>query len=639
VKKTSTVNERFGRYQIQAELGRGGMGIVYRAYEETLHRTVALKVLSPHLAGRAGTVARLRHEAVSAARLRHPNIALLYELGQEDQQAFLAMEYVPGCPLRDIIESGPLLYSRSIHLLRQIGRALDYAHSIGVVHRDVKPGNILVRPDDHAMLVDFGLAETADNTLATPDGVVLGTPHYMSPEQAAGREAGPASDQYSLAAVAYEMLTGVLPFHFQNTAAVVHAHIYELPPPPTENNPALPVAVNHVLLKALSKRPSDRYLSLSDFVDDLERVLLPPPDVPVRRRRALQWTLVGMLVLLVVAFIALSGPAAHLLNRDNVNQTDLPGKVLWSYAPGFVGGPELTAVQESLVVKNPGGQLTVLRASDGKIVWATKAGLLASYGAPSANSELVFVGSQPGRVEGLSLTTGGTVWSTEVTGNVESPPVLYPNGLVAVTTKGYIYVLQPGSGLVIWSRPFVIGIQTPTIAPDHLLVSAGSTLYALDLENGRMLWEFHAGSRITTRPVVIDNRVVVGTDQGILHVLTAADGVELWRYQAPGTLMAAPTAGDRILYVPDQSGRIAAISMDRMTVLWDYQAGASLETTPLLYGDHLIFGSSSGKLFMLNARDGGLEQMIQFSASITSAPVQASGKIFVRADRVYAFSP
>src|SRR5215207_1406126 len=257
---------QISRYELIAEIGRGGMGVVYRAYEPALDRTIALKMLAPELANQPGFVARLRREAISAARLRHPNIALLYEFGQADDTAFLAMEYLPGRSLRQLLEAGPLPAERVINILDQIGQALDYAHSMGIVHRDVKPSNILVSPAEQAMLIDFGLAEVSECTLLTADSAVLGTPHYMAPEQAAGRGSGERGDQYALAAVAYEMLTGVPPFHGRAATAVVHAHIYELPPPPTERRPTLPVAVNAVLLRGLAKQPQDRYPALAEVV-------------------------------------------------------------------------------------------------------------------------------------------------------------------------------------------------------------------------------------------------------------------------------------------------------------------------------------------------------------------------------------
>lgn len=641
VDHTERIIERIGRYQIQAEIGRGGSGIIYRAYEETLHRTVALKVLSPNLAGQANLVMRLRHEAISAARLRHPNIALLYELGQEAGQAFLAMEYIPGRSLREIIEEGPLSYARTIHILKQIGEALDYAHSIKVIHRDIKPSNILVQADDHAVLVDFGLAYTADNSLITPDGVVLGTPHYMSPEQAAGREPDAQSDQYSLAAVAYEMLTGVSPFDYNNTAAVIHAHIYEFPPPPTENNPALPIATTPVLLKALSKAPHERYASLQAFIADLDAALAPPTPIQSARRRKRFWMISATAFFssaAVLALLLVNGLIELPLGQNTFHKTPFPQQVAWNYEPDFVGGAVLAAGNKYLVVSNPNGRLTVLNAGDGKVIWQTNE-QETWYSAPSVNDSLIFVGGQIESVDGLSLVTGGTVWTTKVIGKVELPPVQFQNSLVAVTSKGYVYVLNAGNGRVIWSRPFMAGIESIETAPGNLLITTSSSLYALDINGGTVKWEYKISSTITTRPVVVANLVIIGTEEGLLHMVNLTDGIEQWHYQAKGSIKAAPVVRDQIMYVPDQSGRLLALSLERKSILWEYYAGSSLESTPLLYNNYVVVGADNGKIIILQARDGRKELEIQFNASIKTAPVQSNGKIFIRADEVYALQP
>ncbi|MEO7910922.1 MAG: serine/threonine-protein kinase, partial [Roseiflexaceae bacterium] len=369
------------RYELIAEIGRGGMGVVYRAYEAALDRTIALKVLAPELANQPGFVARLRREAISAARLRHPNIALLYEFGQADDTAFLAMEYLPGCSLRQLLEAGPLPAERALGILEQIGQALDYAHSMGIVHRDVKPSNLLVSPTDHAMLIDFGLAEVSECTLLTADSAVLGTPHYMAPEQAAGRGVGERGDQYALAAVAYEMLTGVPPFHGRAATAVVHAHIYELPPPPTERRPTLPVAVNTVLLRALAKQPHDRYPTLVDFIAAL-RVALTPPAAPRARSRTHQRMLLSVasalalaVVGLLVALLARGGSGRAAL-RDSVRAADragvpLPQQIIWSHAaePDLIGGPAPVAANGMLVVGTLDGQVLGIQDRSGELRW------------------------------------------------------------------------------------------------------------------------------------------------------------------------------------------------------------------------------------------------------------------------------
>jgi outer membrane protein assembly factor BamB/predicted Ser/Thr protein kinase len=634
-----------GRYEIDAELGRGGMGIVYRAYEPALERTVALKVLSPDLADQPGVVARLRREAISAARLRHPHIALLYEFGEADGMPFLAMEYVPGASLRQLLQAGSLPAERALRLLSQIGEALDYAHAMGIVHRDVKPSNILVAPDDHAVLIDFGLAEMAESSLLTTDGAVLGTPHYMAPEQADGRGAGPGSDQYALAAVAYEMLTDVPPFHGRSTMAVVYAHIYELPPLPNERRPALPSAVNPVLLRALAKAPDERYPSLAAFVADLRQAL----DAPVQRRRpARRWRWLDVagglaLVLLVLLALLLRGntsndaqPAgAGTMARSGV---PLPQRIVWRHGLRLNGESAPVSLDDTLVVDTLDGSLIALSADTGEVRWHSKrvGARETMFGAPGAGSGLVFVGTLDGEVLGLSLASGGLIWRSSVQGTVQAAPLLDHDRLVVTTAKGYLYVLRAGSGQVIWGRPLQLGLREPTVGAGQIVVSAGTLLSALDMGSGTANWEFQAASTITTRPATFGNLVLVGTERGVLHALRASDGLEQWRTQLNGALSAAPAVSADAIFIVDRSGGLTALSADAKRVLWHFAAGAAINATPLLADGKLFFGASNGVFYALDASDGRALARIQLGGSIDTSPALGAGLIYVRADQVYA---
>jgi outer membrane protein assembly factor BamB/predicted Ser/Thr protein kinase len=635
------IEKQIGRYQLLEEIGRGGMGIVYKAFEPTLKRTVALKVLAPHLAGQPGLLSRLRREAVSAANLRHNHIALLFEFNQQEENAYLAMEYVPGPSLKQLLEQGPLAPPRCLEILSQIASALDYAHALGIVHRDVKPSNILVGPEDQAMLVDFGLAEMTGSSEITPDGVVLGTPDYMSPEQAAGRAASFQSDQYALAALAYELFTGQPPFHTNSAAATVHAHIYELAPPPTEINPTLPIQVNPIFSRALSKAPEERFESVSAFVAALQKVLLPsPPPEPEARwkTRLLPWvTTTALLLLALVILLAQTGTFSRLFDQGQ-KRLVLPKNAAWGFDPGFVGGTGLVSVNRVLLLSSPNGQLTALSENDGAMLWQTRLNDLI-YGAPAANSELVFVGDQLERIEGLSLRSGGTVWSTKITGKVEIAPVVLEDKLVAITSKGYIYVLNAGNGRVLWSRPFVSGLLAVNATPGCLIVNSSQSVYMLNANSGLLTWEFQTASAITTRPVISNGQVLVSTQQGLLHIINLADGAEQWRYQGQGTLQAAPAVVGQIIYIPDESGLLTAIDLNAKQILWQYKANASLESTPLFVDQHLILGANNGKVIILNAADGHPVDEIQLQTSIKTNPVLGEDLVFIKAERIYAFKP
>jgi outer membrane protein assembly factor BamB len=634
------------RYEIGAELGRGGMGIVYHAYERALERDIALKVLAPEIVNQANVAARLRHEAISAARLRHPNIALLYEFGQIDGTPFLAMEYVAGPSLRQLLEVEPIAWDRALYLLAQIADALDYAHAMGIVHRDVKPSNILVDSTDRAVLIDFGLADATGCSLLTADGAVLGTPHYMAPEQADGRGADEQSDQYGLAAVAYELLTGTPPFHGRSTMAVVFAHIHELPVPPTERQPLLPAMVNRVLQRALAKQPEARYPSAAAFVADLQAALA----VPAPKRRfwpPSRWRtgLAAGLVLLALTFLMLflrgplSGPtpptSASGLGRSGI---PLPQQAIWIHNMRPAGGTALVLQGDSLILDSLDGALLALRADTGAIQWRSKrVGTRETiFGAPSAGAGLIFVGSIDEEVLGLSPDSGEPVWRRQVEGAVQLAPILDQDRLVVSTSKGYLYVLRAGNGQIIWARPLELEMQTPTVSAGHIFVSAGRVLSAIDINSGTISWEFQANSTITTRPVIFGASLLVGTERGVLHALRIANGQELWRTQFNAGLRAAPAVSADAIFAVDRSGGVSRLSADAKRVIWHLDIGAAIDATPLLADGKLFFGANNGIFYALDASDGRLLAQMQLGGSIDTAPAVGNGLIYVRADQIYA---
>ncbi|MFN8636305.1 MAG: protein kinase [Chloroflexota bacterium] len=261
-----------GPYDLLEPLGKGGMGEVYRARHRELQQDRAIKVLPPHLAADESFVARFKREALIAAGLRHPNVVLIYDVGEQDGYHYIVMELVQGRSLREVIHADrPLSFQRAIDLLRPLAQALDFAHQRGVVHRDVKPSNIIVGADDHVTLLDFGIARAVESSQQlTREGLIVGTPEYIAPEVVMGGEVGASADLYSLGIVAYEMLTGHVPFRGANTTAVAFAHVHTAPPSPRADRADLPPSMERVLLRQLAKNPADRYPNARSFVDALE---------------------------------------------------------------------------------------------------------------------------------------------------------------------------------------------------------------------------------------------------------------------------------------------------------------------------------------------------------------------------------
>ena len=264
------------RYDIVRPLGSGGMGEVYLARDRTLGRDVALKVLRSQYAGDRESAERFKREATSAAGLSHPNIVQVYDRGDtEEGSSYIAMEYVPGGTLKErIVAEGPLDAGLAASYGYQVSEALGAAHAKGVVHRDIKPQNVLITASGTTKVGDFGIARAASaaGDAQTKTGTVMGTAGYMSPEQALGESATPKSDLYSLGVVLYEAVTGELPFTADNPIAVSMKHVNETPRPPGDLNPAVPDGMNAVIMKLLSKSPEDRYPDADALSEDLWRV-------------------------------------------------------------------------------------------------------------------------------------------------------------------------------------------------------------------------------------------------------------------------------------------------------------------------------------------------------------------------------
>jgi len=267
-----------GGYQIVEKIGRGGMATVFRAYQPSLDRDVAIKVLPPYYAEQDETfLQRFKREARAIASLRHPNILMVMDFGQQGDLAYLVMEYVTAGTLKERMRR-PIRLEQIYHLVNQVGDALQYAHDQGVVHRDIKPSNIMMPKPDWALLTDFGLATMVGGSFLTQSGMTVGTPAYMSPEQGSGERVDHRTDIYSLGIMLYEMVVGEVPYTAETPMAVVVKHIVDPLPIPREKNPDIPEDLQRVILKSLAKNPDDRYQRAADFTAALRDVANVHPD-------------------------------------------------------------------------------------------------------------------------------------------------------------------------------------------------------------------------------------------------------------------------------------------------------------------------------------------------------------------------
>ena len=344
-----------GRYRVIKRLGSGGMADVYCAQDQQLGRQVAVKLLYRHFAEDEQFVERFRREASSAAGLQHPNIVGIYDRGEWNGTYYIAMEYIEGRTLKDVIrERGPAPPEAAVDIVLQILRAARFAHQRGIVHRDIKPHNVLIDDDGRVKVTDFGIARAGASDM-TETGLIMGTSQYLSPEQAQGKPVDARSDLYSIGIVLYEMLTGRVPFDAESPVAVALKQVSEAPVPPRQLNPEIPPSLDAVVLRALAKDPARRFADADEFIAALQSGHLepPPPVVEVWEEeeddRGRRWW-VWLLALLALAAIALG-----------LYLTLKPEQLV---VPNVIGREEGTASQ---ILQNRGFEVNIERVANAEV--------------------------------------------------------------------------------------------------------------------------------------------------------------------------------------------------------------------------------------------------------------------------------
>jgi eukaryotic-like serine/threonine-protein kinase len=555
------------RYDVLGPLGQGGMAHVFRAQDRRLERTVALKVLRPHLT--ETDAERFRREIRALARFNHPGIVAIYDLGQ-GEHVYFAMELVEGGPITDLgpLDGDPDAVDALLSAAITVADALGYVHRLGMVHRDLTPRNILLTRDGHPKVMDFGLVQLTETSRElTRTGFTLGTPQYMAPEQATGGSSGSAVDLYSFGAVLYRTLTGQAPFDADNDQAVLYQHVYGNPTPARELNPLIPAPLSGLIASLLAKRPEDRPPSASAVADTL---------------RALRASWLAR---------APHQPGAGPGRRHAYPRGPAPAKVLSTrWQVRLDEGPQ----------------------------WP--AGACAAEG-------FLLVGQRSDALAVLHLADGGVHASFSLRDEVSTPPLYHQGQLIVTTRDGTVQALSWPQGRLEWSAEHVDATGITGLGDDLLVARRDGRLERWDA-NASAKWRFDTGAGITSAACVHHGLAFVFDGDGWLHAVSLDRGVRRFKVEV-GSAVASPVAADGVLLLPARNGELHAFDIARHDVLWTYDLDGELWASPAVSGPYVFAASWGPKLHALSLRSGDDVWQAAMPGPVTASPVVAAGVLYV----------
>ena len=650
-------------YRLEAPVGAGGMAVVFRARDERLGRLVALKILAPALAADGAFRRRFIAESRAAAGVDDPHIIPVYEAGEAGGVLFIAMRFVQGGDLRGVLErEGPLAPGRAAGFLSPVASALDAAHRAGLVHRDVKPANILVdaredRPD-HVYLSDFGVSKGATASVSlTGTGQFLGTPHYCAPEQIEGRGVDGRADQYALACVAYELLAGAAPFERDQGMAVLLAHLSAAPPSLGARRPGLPGAADAVLARGMAKVPEQRYGSCREFADALRAALGLAPYHP----RGPAFAAGHPRSRIVSPRPRFPGPAAvspAARAGPGTGPAPPPGGGEQRAAPAPRDGhPRLAAGGPG---PGPGGQrlrapgprradravrrrAVLIAAAMGIAVTGLVVTITTFSGTPHGSARPHASGPPDGSASSPASGPPGQVRWTYTTGDqVDSSPAV-AGGTVYIGSHDHkVYALDAATGRLRWSYTTgdLVG-SGPAVAGGT--VYAGSNdgkVYALDAATGRLRWFYTTGNHVVADPAVAGGTVYVGSDDHKVYALDAATGRLRWTYTTGSAVVACPAVADGTVYAGSWDHKVYALDAATGRLRWSYTitTGGALDSGPAVAGGTVYADSNDGKVYALDAATGRLRWSYTTGSALVGGPAVAGGTVYAGSDdhKVYA---
>jgi len=685
--------EVFGPYRLDALIGRGGMGEVHRAYDTRRERFVALKRLLRELAADEQYRSRFQRESALAAKLSDPHIVPIHDYGEIDGQLFIDMRLVDGGDLADLIKRGPLSAARTVDVIAQVADALDAAHAQALVHRDVKPSNVLLVGAEQAergvaYLTDFGIARALDGPTVSRTTLGMGSAGYMAPERFTGDDWDERIDVYALACVLVECLLGHRPFQAESLPSVMHAHLVREPPRPTQERPDLPVALDDVVAHGMAKDPEARYPTAGALAEAAQAALrgargvtiAPPPRVvPSRDDDATQDTTqaaddttatvaadVGTVTEQAGGWLARlregtgRGAAGGGAARGG-DGTDRSGRgsaggawrggpassgsgrsTTWlgGSAPGTTGGhvrPGLS--RRRLLIA--GGTAVGLAAAGGA-TWAVVASNRPAgpwtaatddkiYSSPLVDGGVVYIGSNDGHLYAFEADTGAQRWRYPTQGAVTSSPRIADGTLYVGGQDGFLHAVDVRTGERRWATDTGGPVHSsPAVAGNLVAVgSRANKLLACDMRSGAVLWELVRGDWFNSSPTIVDGVVYVGCRDHNVYGIDAATGEQRWQYTTSSTVDSSPRVVGQSVYIGGDDNKVRSLNARTGAWIWDFTAQKGIVSTPAVADGVLYVGSDDGSLYALEADTGRQRWSYPTAGGIRSSPLVTGGLVVV----------
>src|SRR6266446_2069982 len=625
--------QQLGNYRLRQMLGQGGSADVYLGEHIHLGTLAAIKVLRIQIG--SSKLDDFLHEARIIAHLHHPHIVRVLDFGVEGNMPFLVMDYATNGTLRQCYPKGTYLPPATIiSYVKQIAQALQYAHDRKVVHRDVKPENMLLDINSQLLLSDFGISAIEQNTttLLTQKRIgssAAGTIYYMAPEQILGRP-HPSSDQYALGVVVYEWLCGSRPFSGE-ALAVMYQHVHVPPLPLREKISAISPAIEQIVLRALAKDPRQRFATIEEFAQALEQAdqaqeaptlltlpqhMIKPISIvePIHQRKGPSISR-GMAMLLIgLALILVVGSVAFFLSSSN-NHSHATTATVTPASNAYNAG---TA---SGVMAGFNAQHTRVNPYEKILTSANVSKLVLAWKAP----------------------IGGSVGSAATVAN----GIVYINSNSGNSPNGYMYALNVNTGVMLWKA--YIGSYdfgcAPTVANGVVYMgSFDDNLYAYNASTGKFLWRALTRGRIGSSPTLANGVIYMGSDDHNLYAFDASTGKQLWQYSTKNDIRSSPAVANGIVYVGSDDHNLYAFDASTGKQLWQYSTGGGIDSSPTIANGVLFIGSNDHKLYAFNASGcGSVSCSLLWTAStgdqVLSSPTVANGVVYIGSNdgNLYAF--